>query len=159
MKNIILPVIMQVIGSAVIITEIIIPSAGLLSVVAICLFGYSIYLVFTTVSDFAGFVFICADMVVIPLLIIYGIKLMARSPVTLRKKLSKSDGFTSQSQELEGYTGFEGEAVTNLRPSGTALIDGKRLDVIARGEYIEKGSRIVVSAVEGNQVIVKRKTG
>ena len=157
MKNIMLPVIMQVIGSAVIITEIIIPSAGLLSVVAICLFGYSIYLVFTTVSYFAGFVFVCADMVVIPLLIIYGIKLMARSPVTLRKKLSKSDGFTSQSHELEGYTGYEGETVTNLRPSGTAVIDGKRLDVIARGEFIEKGSRIVVSVVEGNQVIVKKR--
>jgi len=157
MKNIILPIIMQIIGSAVIIAEIIIPSAGLLSIVAICLFGYSIYIVFATVSNFAGFIFVCTDMVVIPLLIIYGIKLMARSPVTLRKKLSKSDGFTSQSQELEGYTGFEGETVTNLRPSGTAFINGKRLDVIARGEYIEKGSRIVVSAVEGNQVIVKRK--
>lgn len=156
MKQILLPVLMQLIGCAVVIAEVVIPSAGLLSIVAIFLFGYSIYIVFTTVSPFAGFIFVCADMVVLPVLIIYGIKLMAKSPVTLRKKLSKSDGFTSQSKELEGYLGLEGVAVTNLRPSGTALISGKRLDVIARGEYIEKDSRIMVSTVEGNQIIVKR---
>lgn len=157
MKNILLPVVMQIIGAAVIIAEIIIPSAGVLSIIAICLFGYSIYIVFTTVSQFAGFVFVCADMVLLPVLIIYGIKLMAKSPVTLRKELSASEGYTSQSQELEGYMGLEGETVTDLRPSGTAFIGEKRLDVIARGEYIEKGRNVIVSAVEGNQVIVKLK--
>jgi membrane-bound serine protease (ClpP class) len=97
------------------------------------------------------------DIVLLPVLIIYGIKLMAKSPVTLKKELSTSDGYTSQSQELYGYIGLEGDTLTDLRPSGTAYIGGKRLDVIARGEYIEKGKNVVVSAVEGNQVIVKLK--
>jgi len=157
MRNILLPIAMQIIGAVVVIAEIIIPSAGILSIIAICLFGYSIYIVFTTVSHFAGFVFVCVDIVLLPVLIIYGIKLMAKSPVTLKKELSTSDGYTSQSQELYGYTGLEGDTLTDLRPSGTAYIAGKRLDVIARGEYIEKGKNVVVSAVEGNQIIVKLK--
>jgi membrane-bound ClpP family serine protease len=113
--------------------------------------------VFTSVSTLAGFIFVCADIVMIPLLIIYGIKLMVKSPVTLKKSLSSTDGVTSQAAELNEYLGMECESITDLRPSGAALINEKRVDVISRGEYIEKGSKIVVCAVEGNQVVVKRK--
>jgi membrane-bound ClpP family serine protease len=80
--------------------------------------------------------------------------MLARSPAALKKSLSSADGVTSQAADLEGYLGKEGVAVTNLRPSGIALIDGRRLDVVSRGEYIEKNAPIIVSAVTGNQIIV-----
>jgi membrane-bound serine protease (ClpP class) len=38
-----------------------------------------------------------------------------------------------------------------------AIIDGKRVDVVTRGEYIEKDSAIMVIAVTGNQIIVRKK--
>ncbi len=38
-----------------------------------------------------------------------------------------------------------------------AIIDGKRVDVVTRGEYIEKDSEITVTAVTGNQIIVCEK--
>ena len=48
-----------------------------------------------------------------------------------------------------------GTAFTNLRPSGTALIDGKRVDVVTEGALIEKGTPVKVVAIEGLRVVVR----
>lgn len=154
-SNLSLTVILQLIGVIVIIAEIILPSGGILSVLAAGIFAYSLYVVFHDVSVSAGFVFVTADVIMIPILVIVGLKLLAKSPVTLRTMLSSKEGVTSQPSELDEFLGMEGIAVTDLRPAGTAVINGKRVDVISRGEYLEKNSRIVVSSVTGNQIIVR----
>jgi membrane-bound serine protease (ClpP class) len=48
-----------------------------------------------------------------------------------------------------------GTAFTSLRPSGTALIDGKRVDVVTEGALIEKGTPVKVVAIEGMRVVVR----
>jgi len=48
-----------------------------------------------------------------------------------------------------------GTAFTQLRPSGTALIDGRRVDVVTEGPLIEKGASIKVVAIEGMRVVVR----
>ncbi len=48
-----------------------------------------------------------------------------------------------------------GTALTVLRPSGAALIDGQRVDVVSEGQMIEKGSQIKVVATEGMRVVVR----
>ncbi len=48
-----------------------------------------------------------------------------------------------------------GIALTNLRPSGTAEIQGKRVDVLSEGEMIERGALVRVVAVEGMRVVVR----
>ncbi len=155
MKNLGIPIILQIIGVVVVISEIILPSAGVLSLIAAGLFCYSLYLVFTTVSTFAGSIFLAVDMIILPVVVIYGLKLLARSPATLKKTLSREDGVLSQAPDLENWLGRSGVAATNLRPAGSALIDGRRLDVVSRGEYVDKDSEIIVIKVTGNQIIVK----
>ncbi|MEP6664032.1 MAG: NfeD family protein [Verrucomicrobiota bacterium] len=54
--------------------------------------------------------------------------------------------------ELLAQTGV---ALTTLRPSGTAVIDGKRVDVVTEGALIEKGVSIKVVGIEGLRVIVR----
>jgi membrane-bound serine protease (ClpP class) len=48
-----------------------------------------------------------------------------------------------------------GEALTKLRPSGTAVINGKRVDVVSEGAFIEAGQTVKVVAVEGLRVVVR----
>jgi membrane-bound serine protease (ClpP class) len=48
-----------------------------------------------------------------------------------------------------------GVAITQLRPSGTAFIDGKRTDVVTEGGLIDQGASIRVVAVEGIRVVVR----
>ncbi len=154
-NNIILPVILQLIGVIVIIAEIIIPSGGILSIVAAATLGYSLYIVFTGFSVGTGIVFIVADAILIPILVIVGLKLIAKSPVTLITSLDRKNGVSSQSEELEDYIHKKGRAITDLRPAGVAEINGTRVDVVSRGEYIEKGSEIIVMEVTGNRVVVR----
>jgi membrane-bound serine protease (ClpP class) len=155
--SLLLPIILQLVGVVVIIAEIILPSGGILSIVALGVFGYSLFIVFNEISMIIGFSFVAADLILIPVLVIVGLKLLARSPATLRKTLSRKEGVSAQSSELESYVGTQGNAVTDLRPAGIAVINGKRVDVVTRGEYLEKDSAIIVTTVTGNQIIVRKK--
>jgi membrane-bound serine protease (ClpP class) len=51
-----------------------------------------------------------------------------------------------------------GTAFTNLRPSGTALINGQRVDVVTEGGMIARGTPIKVVAIEGMRVVVRAET-
>ena len=155
--SLLLLIILQLVGVVVIVAEIILPSGGILSVVALSVFTYSLYIAFSDISKTVGFAIVAGDIVLIPVLVIVGLKLLARSPVTLRKTLSRKEGVSSQPPELDRYLDMQGTAVTNLRPAGMAIIDGQRVDVVTRGEYIEKDSVITVTAVTGNQIIVREK--
>ncbi|MGA0334044.1 MAG: NfeD family protein [Kiritimatiellia bacterium] len=55
--------------------------------------------------------------------------------------------------------GLRGEAVTDLRPGGFAIIDGKKTDVVARNGYIEKGSAVLVIEARGSRVQVRAVEG
>jgi membrane-bound serine protease (ClpP class) len=57
--------------------------------------------------------------------------------------------------ERPELVGQSGVAFTTLRPSGTALINNQRVDVVADGTLIEKGAAITVVAVEGLRVVVR----
>jgi membrane-bound ClpP family serine protease len=48
-----------------------------------------------------------------------------------------------------------GTAYTILRPSGTALINGRRVDVVTEGGLIERGAPVKVVAIEGLRVVVR----
>lgn len=48
-----------------------------------------------------------------------------------------------------------GEALTQLRPSGNARINGQRVDVVTEGGLIERGAKIKVVAVEGARIVVR----
>ena len=153
-----IPIVLQTLAVVVIIAEIIIPSGGILSVAALGLLGYSLYHVFANQTAMTGMVFVVIDVITIPVLVIVGLKMLSRSPAALRKTLSSSAGVQSQSDDLERYLNAEGTAATDLRPAGKAVIDGARLDVVTRGDYIEQNEAVVVSAIEGNQIIVMKKS-
>jgi len=156
MKLYILPLFLQVIGILVIIAEIFIPSLGLLTAIALTVFFYSLYLVFTTISTTAGMVFAGLDIVLVPVSIIFGMKILAKSSLTLKRELSKQDGVVSQKEKLEAYINLKGKSVTDLRPAGMAEINSQRVDVVTDGEYIDADTPIVVTGVSGNRIIVEK---
>jgi membrane-bound serine protease (ClpP class) len=155
MREFLIPVLLQLAGVIIIIAEIFLPSGGLLSLMAAGLFGYSLFIVFHDISTLVGTYFVLADLIIIPVLVAVGLKILARSSATLRETLSSDSGVVSQSPELKSFVGREGKSVTALHPGGTAINDGKRLDVVSRGEYIDKDSNLIVVEATGNQIIVR----
>jgi membrane-bound serine protease (ClpP class) len=51
-----------------------------------------------------------------------------------------------------------GLAASQLRPSGVALINGQRLDVVTEGALIDKDTPIRVILVEGSRIVVREVT-
>jgi membrane-bound ClpP family serine protease len=155
--NLLMPIILQLLAIGVIIAEFVLPSGGLLTLVALALVGYSLYDVFAHISVKAGMFFVVADIIMIPILIYIGIKILARSPIALKTSLSRASGVFSQDEALVRLIGTSGKTVTDLRPSGKAIIDGKRMDVISAGDYIAHDTEITVAKVDGNRIVVRLK--
>ena len=61
------------------------------------------------------------------------------------------------SNRVTPLIGKNGKALTDLRPSGTALIENSRIDVVTSGEYINKGSNILVISEEGSKIVVQKR--
>lgn len=55
--------------------------------------------------------------------------------------------------------GEAGVALTALRPAGMASLAGKRVDVVTEGGFVEKGTAVIVVAVEGLKVVVRATDG
>ena len=51
--------------------------------------------------------------------------------------------------------GLEGIAHSDLRPGGTAYLDGRKLDVVTQGDYISRQTEIRVIEVHGNRIVVE----
>ena len=79
---------------------------------------------------------------------------LSRSPVVLNTSIDagSTELFDEDMQNLIGKTGV---TATALRPSGIAVIDGRRLDVVTLAEFIGKGEPVVVERVEGVKILVK----
>lgn len=85
------------------------------------------------------------------------VKYLPKSTAFNKLVLSESEkaehGFVSYPSEKD-LVGKLGIAFTTLRPGGTAVIDGRRIDVVADSEYIDKDVKIKVLRVEGIKVVV-----
>jgi len=154
MNAILFSILLQLSAGIVVLAEIFIPSGGILAALATGLFGYSLFLLFSNVSVTAGSFALCLDLIFVPIIILFGFKRLGQSRMALNTRLSREEGVVSQSKDLDAFLGQTGIATSALRPSGTAEINDKRVDVVTRGAFIEKGTSIEVIAVTGNQVIV-----
>lgn len=76
------------------------------------------------------------------------------SGVLLKSETSRDTGYLS-APEREELVGMIGVAATDLRPSGTAIIDDERVDVVTEGPWIEEGTRVVVLHAESYRHVVR----
>lgn len=63
-------------------------------------------------------------------------------------------GYVSNPNRVD-LLGVKGKALTDLRPSGTALINDERVDVVTEGSFISRGSSLTIVKVEGSRVVVR----
>ena len=161
----ILEILLFVIGLGLLLAEIfIIPGFGVAGISGIVLIFASIFL-----SLLGSEPFIDMNVVSIAIIQLSGAMLFALLGMFfLVKYLPKSTAFNklvlSESEKAEqGFVSYPSEkdlmgkvgiAYTTLRPGGTAVIDSRRIDVVADSEYIDKDVKIKVIRVEGIKVVV-----
>lgn len=77
-----------------------------------------------------------------------------KSPIILKEEQNKDKGYIS-SNDLKYLLGKQGVAITDLRPTGVGNFDGINFDVLSEGNYIAKGTQLVIYKVQGSKLIVK----
>jgi membrane-bound serine protease (ClpP class) len=152
-----LAIALLVIGLLLVVAELCFPTVGLLGLMATLFILGGIGAAFAHDTR-TGIIFLAATALLVPTMIVLGLKLLPKTPVG---KYIVAPGFTFEDgaaidRRDASLLGREGVVEALLRPSGVARIEGRRVDVMSRGEPIEPGSRVRVIEVEGNRVVVAR---
>ena len=143
------------VGLALVVAEVFFPSLGMLSLLAGASIIGALLAAFGESAEF-GVRFTIVTAVLLPLTILMGLKLFPKSPMG-KHMVAPGLSFEAQAATDErdrGLVGQFGEVESALRPAGHALIAGRRVDVVSRGESIEAGARVQVLEVTGNRVVV-----
>lgn len=74
--------------------------------------------------------------------------------IFLKDATTRELGYLS-AERREELVGKHGVALTDLRPSGTALVDDERIDVVTEGPWIEEGTPIRILRSEGYRHVVR----
>ena len=134
---------------------------GIVAIVASLFLGLLSDFEFVNTEMLSVAIYQLAGSLVASLVIIYGLskvlpKTQMWNRLILQTNIVEKSGYASTLPDLEHLVEKEGDALTDLRPSGTALIENKRYDVVTQGDYIEHGTKIKVISVEGSKVVVTK---
>ena len=151
--------ILTVLGIAFLIGELFLPGFGIAGICGVlCLIAVCIIQFMTTTPTVAIVVAVVIGIVLIAMVILFmhSLKdgLLFRSPIVLKDRI-ETDAVRLSETKAEDLVGKTGVALTPLRPSGIALIDGKRYSVETQAVFVEKDSEITVLSVDGPKITVK----
>lgn len=156
--DILIPVLFIAVGFLLIVVEVyLIPGFNVVGILGFLLIVFAIGYMYTEVSTIGGSVALLGSLVggvsIFYMLWKSGAwdrfilaTTMAENPVQER----------SGREHRKRFLGKRGVAVTSLRPSGHVEIDGERVEVVTRGEFISAGSNIRVVAMKGRWSYVVR---
>lgn len=150
-----------VIGLGLVVAEVFFVSFGILSILSAVALISAVFLAFQKGQAF-GFVFLAIAAIGAPVTVYYALKWLPNTPFGKRLMLAgpSRDAVTKAAEEpgLHGFLHKSGVALSPLRPAGYARIDGRRVDVVTRGEMLDRDCPLQVVEVEGNRVVVAELT-
>jgi membrane-bound serine protease (ClpP class) len=151
-------IILFAIGLLLLLAEIFfIPGFGLAGIGGIAAILASIFLTFGNIIQATYSILIALSISVIGffLLIKYIPSTRTWRKFVLSTEQKKELGYTVGTKDLKRLIGNKGIAITALRPSGIAEVNGKKLNVLTRGEYVDANAKIKIISVEGNKIVVE----
>ncbi|MGN0334395.1 MAG: NfeD family protein [Lachnospiraceae bacterium] len=150
----ILGIALLVAGFVLVGVEMVVPGFGLpgLSGIA-CLIG-GILLTAKTVEEGLTITVIVVVLLAVMMTILLLVLKRVRKPFVLEDEVKAETGFLNAS-DLEYLVGKEGIASTDLKPAGKCDIEGIEFDVRAEGQYIKKGTKVRISRIHENMIMIK----
>ncbi|PLT35243.1 nodulation protein NfeD [Bacillus sp. V5-8f] len=85
---------------------------------------------------------------------VFGRKMNFFKKMILTDSTKTEKGYVSNQNRLD-LIRKQGRALTDLRPSGTAIIQEERVDVVTEGSFIGKGTLVKVIKAEGSRIVVR----
>lgn len=129
--------------------EVFIPSGGILGFLSLGCIAFGIYGLFYQGRPLLGAGAIAGTSVAVILGIRFGLRRLSFSGSL------PPDVVTSVDERIETLVGKRGVALTPLRPAGMALIEGRKVDVVTLGDFLDRNVQIQVIDNAGNRVVVR----
>jgi membrane-bound serine protease (ClpP class) len=136
-------------GFVFLVLEVFVPSGGILGILSLGCTGFGVFSLFHqghTIIATLALVLSIGFFLTMVRLMIRRLKFPAALP---------PDTSNSVDRRIADLVSREGITVTALRPAGMAMIDGRKVDVVTLGEFIEKDVPIRVVDNSGNRVVVR----
>jgi membrane-bound ClpP family serine protease len=145
-----------ILGLILLIVEMFIPGFGIAGGSGLVLLVTGIIL--TARTPFEAVVMVAILILLVALFLAIILRSMKRGK--LSKKLilwsaAKHENGFSASADNSALIGTKGVALTILRPAGSGEFDGRRLDVVTEGTFIESGTKIKIVRTEGRRIVVQ----
>ncbi len=147
-------VVLFIIGVILILAEVfIIPGFGIAGVSGITAVLISLFFIFPNTSIAIN---VLLAVILFTLVIaIFMFKKFGSSRFWKRISLESNSKNYFSSSSKKDYLDQEAETLSKLRPAGTIEIDGKRVDAVSDGAFIEKGKKVKVISVSGSRIVVR----
>jgi len=146
-----LPILLIAIGILLLIAEIFIPSFGVTGGIGIVAILAGVVMTTNTIAEGVVMFLIILLVAIILMYLAYKFIASRKSPLIQKAQLNEE----TLKSDLALLIGRTGTAVTPLRTTGKGGFDGLELDVLTKGGFVQKGSKIVVTEVEGKKIFVK----
>ncbi len=149
-------IIFFILGFVLMVIELFVPGFGLFGVSGIILLMMGIILAAfdTTLGLTSLIIAIAINSVLVVILGKYFGHKGIWNRFILREEQKKETGYVSHGND-KSLLGKKGFTSSKLRPSGIAIIDNKKYDVVSQGELIEANKEVVVVLLEGSRIVVK----
>ena len=143
----------------------VIPGFGVVGILGIIVMVYAMFTMLLPIAPTSGdinaalwglVIAIIGGLIGLGLMVKRMLKTKAWQRISLPEAETQAAGY-SGSLGLEEMVGKSGVAITSLRPAGTALIEGQRVDVVTPGTFLEKDTEITIIQIDGNRVVVDKK--
>ncbi len=149
-----------VLGLALVVVEVFVPSGGILGFLSILSLAAGIILAFYHKGIEAGFILLAIVAVALPTTLALAFRWWPKTPMGRRLLLDVRSSEevlpdSVQRRALRQLMGKLGVAKTVMLPSGAVLVDGQTIDALSEGMPIEAGQHIRVIEVRGNRVVVR----
>jgi membrane-bound ClpP family serine protease len=132
----------------------VIPGTGFAGVLGFILIAIGIWQTYDYYGATPGHVVLAGTII----LTFITLALSLRSKTWNRVMLKSSiDSKVNVIDDVKVKPGDEGVAESRLVPAGKALIKGDYFEVRTTGEFIDPGTKLIVTKVEFNKIFVKRK--
>lgn len=152
-----LVILLVVVGLALLVAEVMFVSFGLIAVLSGLALVGAVFLAFQESNSF-GWSVLVADAIAAPVVLFFAFRLLPKTRFGRAIMLEAPARAEVLGQAAERGLGAllhkEGISLSPLRPAGFARIDGKRVDVVTRGEMLDADCPIRVVEVLGNRVVV-----
>lgn len=152
-------ILLLLIGLALVVLELFLPSGGILGLVAAVAIVASVSIAFFS-SIGEGAVMLAVVMVTIPATVVLGLKVWPMTPMgkaILNRHAMENDPRPSdQRADLVGRVGI---AKSKMLPSGAITVDGRTYNAVTSGMAVEAGQAIRIVKISGNSIIVQPHEG